>query len=143
MKSKKAQLSLEFLLVFAALTAFLSVFLPVYSTAQNSLKLKAIETTQEIALQKTYGIARQAQVLGFESSLNAEIILQANETELKFDEAKGELQMSFTHAGISKTISQKTSFPIEIETPAKLEKGKYSVQAKGGTPVVLNVERQE
>ena len=51
--------------------------------------------------------------------------------------------MSFTHAGISKTISQKTSFPIEIETPAKLEKGKYSVQAKGGTPVVLNVERQE
>lgn len=131
----KSQLTLEALLVLAALVAFIAVLLPAYGKAQTAVFDKALDNSQEQAFETILSTARQAQAFGRNSVINARIYLAANST---FSYENKTLKMRYGN----KTITEKTSFPISI-TSDLYERGNYGVKAEMQDEVLLTLERQE
>ena len=123
----KAQASLEFLIVFAALAVFLAVLLPIYSAAQEKAREKIIDETQKLAFQQLVDLTRKAEVLGVESMVSSKVRFTAN-ASLEFEEPTSILRMVYSNSG-AKEINETLGFPAKVET-TEFEEGHYVVQAK-------------
>ena len=124
----KSQLSLEFLIILAALALFLLAFLPVYAQAQKNAKEKLVGQAQALAFSQITGLAAQAETLGRQNSLSAEIRFQADSTSLEYDGQAGILKMIYSLSGKTLTLEEKLSFPLDVPQ-SEFEKGAYTATA--------------
>lgn len=143
-KISRGQLSLEVLLVAAALFAFLALFLPSVSKVFDALSLHSIDSSQQKVLDEVYFKAREAAVLGpgtrfeFNSQLAAGSIFSFEQKP-----GSGIFKLSYSLGGKRRSLNKSVSFPLFVAPSANLSAGEYSlVVSNNGSGVLLSAEKR-
>ncbi len=123
----RSQLSLETMLLVAALAAFAAVLIPEYAKAGSMAKGVLAGEMQELALDRIAALASQAQVLGAGTRIEGKVGFLADETFLRYDEGNSSLELSHGIEGYEKTFRRKTAFPIAVA-------GEQDGSAQGNAP---------
>ncbi|MEM4254808.1 MAG: hypothetical protein QXR53_00565 [Candidatus Norongarragalinales archaeon] len=139
-QTKRAQLSVEFMLVMAASAAFLLALSPAYAQAQEKTREAITDQTQLSAFQRIAGTARQAETMGFGALLKEKIFFQA-ETILSFDETTKTMNMDYSHAGKTKTLREKLGFPVKFGQ-AEFAKGEFQAVFENKREIQINFEEK-
>lgn len=111
---KRAQTSLEMLVVLAALFAFFAAFLPVIRGGIEAAEFSVAARANAAALNDLAGMAREAFVLGRGNSFSRRVWLAGNGT-LGFNATSSSLALAFSEAGRSKTILVPLDFELDLE----------------------------
>jgi len=110
MENRRGQASAELLILFAALFAFLLLFMPVISGARQRADFLVVDQSQQIALQKIADASNEAHAMGRGTSLSGTVFFPAENTSISF--AGGRLGMLFWHAGRNASSGRNTSFSV-------------------------------
>lgn len=121
MLSRKAQLSVELLLLLAVLFAFLLALAPVINKTREAAELASSTKANQIALETIATNARQSYLLGNGAQLEAKVVFK---TDVAMNSAPPLLEMNFSSASVSKTISADLGFEL-LPLQFALEKGVY------------------
>ncbi|HII39268.1 TPA: hypothetical protein HA318_04680 [Candidatus Micrarchaeota archaeon] len=130
----RAQASLEYLIVLAALFAFLAAFLPLAAGVYEKAHFLMVSKTQESAFNRLAEACSRASTLGYSSKLAVDVSFAAKETRF----GAGAFVMEFKDGNSSASLASEVS--CRVEPGGKVfSKGSHSaiVSASGsGSPVV-------
>jgi len=134
---KRAQASLEMLVVLAALFAFFAAFLPVIKGGIEAAEFSVAAKANEAALSHFAGMAREAFVLGRGNSFSRTVWLAGNGS-VRFNETTSMLALDFSEAGHSKRLVAQVDFALNF-SGANFSRGSHllSVNNSGGAVEAL------
>ncbi len=139
MRSFKAQVSLELLIVIAALVALLAVFLPFVSETREAANYAAIAKQERAILAQTASDCRAARLGGAGSFFSREWTLPtATNFSFTGDSANGSVGMlraEFVAGGKSRSVEEDVGFPIRLLETA-LAAGRISIAVENKAGVV-------
>ncbi|MFH0922676.1 MAG: hypothetical protein V1811_01305 [Candidatus Micrarchaeota archaeon] len=118
---RKAQLSIELLLLLAVLFAFLLALAPIITKTQAAANLAASTKSNQIALETISSNARQAYLLGNGAQLEAKIVLK---TPVEIVSSPPVLEMRFSAGNVSKSVSTDLGFELS-PSQTNLENGVF------------------
>ncbi|NYZ75150.1 hypothetical protein H0O03_02705 [Candidatus Micrarchaeota archaeon] len=121
---RRSQASLEYLVVLAALFAFLAAFAPLVNSTRELAQYAVVVRTQESAFHRVVEACSQASVFGYSAASSREIILDADKTLFYYNESTATLSMSFVQGNRSKTLYAQTDYAVGVGS-SQLRKGKY------------------
>lgn len=133
------QVSLEMLLLLAAIASLTAVLLPAYSQAREKAALALADRAQEKAFAEVRGTAGIAEALGIGSKIEREVILLADETEFYFDAQTRELGMRYKAGNKTRESTEKVSFDIVVSN-GFLKRGKTRVVAENNGTVKIGFQ---
>jgi len=125
---RRSQASLEYLVVLAALFAFLAAFAPLVNSVRDLAQYAVVARTQESAFHRVVEACSQTSSFGYAAVSSREIILSAEKTFFSYNESTATLSMRFVHGNRSKTLYAKTDYAVNVGSGA-LAEGKYSASA--------------
>lgn len=136
----RGQVSIELLLLLAALFAFLLALAPVLSQVQELVYWSARAKQSEAVFQRMVSDANTVFALGNDNSLRSRFNMPLNAT-LSFDDEKHRFSMSFSGAKRSKSLSTDTVFRLVLNQ-TRLDAGRWVlVVAAAENKVFLNLSR--
>ncbi|MEW5955441.1 MAG: hypothetical protein AB1626_02795 [Candidatus Micrarchaeota archaeon] len=135
---RRSQASLEYLIVLAALFAFLAAFAPLVNSVRDLAHYSVVARTQESAFHRVVEASSQAAVFGYASTSSREVTLAAEKTFFYYNESTASLSMRFVQGNRSKTFSAHTDYAVSVGS-SPLLKGKYAASA-ASTPGGVRLE---
>ncbi len=139
MRSFKAQVSLELLIVIAALVALLAVFLPFVSETREAANYAAIAKQERAILAQTASDCRAARLGGAGSFFSREWTLPtATNFSFTGDSANGSVGMlraEFVAGGKSRSVEEDVGFSVKLPATT-LAAGRISVAVENKADAV-------
>ena len=140
----RGQLSIETLLIAAALLAFLAFLLPVASKVFDSLRAHSVESGQQAVFDEILFKAREASLLGPGTRFSLNPWFEADSI-ISFDHSSNQLKLDYWFAGKKNSLQANLSTRLFI-SPAlssNLSSGKYSLYLyNNGSGIVFSGQKQ-
>lgn len=138
----RSQVSLELILLIAALLAFLLALLPVINEVRELTEFSAVLKQEEIFLNRIAADAKEVSVLGEGNVVEREMFLPADETIVSFDEGKQAILLGFRQGNRFKALSEETGFRIQLKR-FNASRGSYLIKAsnEGEGKIVVSLQR--
>ena len=131
--ARKAQVSLELLLVLAALAALLVAFVPLIQQAAGAADYAVTAKQMQIVLAQVATDCREAK-LGGSGALFVRDWFLPERAAFSFDAGASEFKADFDSGGEARSVSAHVGFPV-VFSGESLERGRIrvSVENKGGS----------
>ena len=140
----RGQLSIETLLIAAALLAFLAFLLPVSSKVFDSLRAHSVESGEQAVFDEIAFKAREASLLGPGTRFSFNPSLEAD-SEISFDDSASALKLDYWFAGKKSSLKANLSTTLFFSPPlsSNLSAGKYVFYLyNNGSGVVFSAQKQ-
>lgn len=141
MLNSRGQLSIEMLLIAAALLSFLAFLLPASARFFDSFESHSVESAQQAVLQQLSFKAREASLLGVGTRFSFTSSLSADNSTFSFDQGKAAIKLDYWFAGKQSSLEEKS--PAQIVFPsASFPKASYLFSVyNNGSAVLVEIRR--
>jgi hypothetical protein len=128
---RRAQSSIELLLVLAALFALLLAFTPIIKDVRSATEQKLVVAQEQELLQTVSDLAGKVRILGEGSVLSQEVRVPV-ETTIVYE--GGFIKTEFPLGNSTKTLAKEIAFPLSLQK--NLAKGTYRLFAENSGGLV-------
>lgn len=139
--SRRGQLSIEMLLIAAALLSFLAFLLPASGRFFDSFESHSVDSSQKAVLQQLSFKAREASLLGAGTRFSFTSSLSADNSTFSFDESKGAIKLGYWFAGKQSSLQENSSAKIVFPSTSFPE-GNYLFSVyNNGSAVLVEIKK--
>ncbi len=137
----RGQLSIETLIVAAALLAFLTFLLPSVSKVFDSLREHSIGLSEQKVFDEVSFKAREAATLGPGTRFAFDSTLDADSSVFSFDEKSNKLKLDYWRAGTLHSIEGNFSFSLSVPA-SNFSSGSYAFAVlNSGSGVLVSAQK--